>query len=326
VLWVANKIKNRLKDTCSTFVYYNNEIVKIKRKFSKIDLAKNVLIRYYRSIPKTNKPKISRIYDGLSSTSRGIGDAVCSSAFYHVAANQKQLKYLITKNPYHSRISAFNPYYIDGKPKNIFPTEKLSDFNVGNGHLINQFQRVLGLKTEAIPKTYLKTNELKIPNKIAFNFSTGGSAFFKTNYHLPRQLTNEQKFIFQRFINERKDYEFIEVDKEFHQWENCINKCGLNITDTIKELSTCNWYIGLNSGPLHLAAGLGLNLIQIINIPHAQYTYLPILREQSAEDLVWLYPTYTLHRNDEHELVKIFTLNNLNKCLQKEIYPYDNQF
>ena len=72
-------------------------------------------------------------------------------------------------------------------------------------------------------------------------------------------------------------------------------------------MSKCEYFLGIDSGPMHMAAGLGLKSIVIINNT-GNNIYLPRIKECDIPNSEWLYPQ-NVHLN-------------LSRAFNGEIYPY----
>jgi hypothetical protein len=103
----------------------------------------------------------------------------------------------------------------------------------------------------------------------------------------------------------------------------CTNFCGKSIDESIIELSTCDYFIGLNSGFMNLAASFDIKSIIIINLPESYELVLPRLKDIDVKDSNWLYPQNVhLHQDNETDLVPMFSSENLLKAINGDIYPF----
>jgi len=206
-------------------------------------------------------------------------------------------------------------------------TELLEFVDLGNGHVSQRFQRAFGLNVERIPKPFLDISNNPKKNKIGLHFSTGPSAFdlLEKGFKEPRQLQHNAKIEIEKFIN-NSNYEFVEFGgKQVLENEKIKNFTGTSIEDSIKELSECEFFIGLNSGFMSLAAAMSIKSIIIVNVPEVYNLYLPVIKDYWEEDMNWLYPQNVhLHQNGENELVKNVTQFNIEKAINGEVYPFWN--
>lgn len=302
------------------------EIIRQRIRFSKIDQCKDVLIDYYKNNRnlRPSRPRIEPC-DTLTSISRALGDAVNYSGFFEYAFKQDKLRYGITRNSYVMILKDFNPYINIGTGKRLFKSEDLGKYDWGNGNLLQRFCRSMGVEPPTIPRGFIGVKNLQVERqRIGFSFTTGNSAFHKTNYQHPRQIYPRNLFLFQKFINQHPEYEFVEFGKESIGLKGVTSRCGLTIEETIPLMATCGHFITLNSGLMHVALALKIPTVAIVNIPSIEKFYLPELIEFPIEDLSWFAPqTHILHQDGGNALVPPFSLKNLEKALHQETYPFD---
>jgi ADP-heptose:LPS heptosyltransferase len=90
----------------------------------------------------------------------------------------------------------------------------------------------------------------------------------------------------------------------------------------VKKMESCEFFLGIDSGPMHLAAVLELKSIVIIN-DSSSGLHLPCLKECRVPNSEWLYPQNThLNRAGENQLVARFNFENLAAAFLGETYPY----
>jgi hypothetical protein len=76
-------------------------------------------------------------------------------------------------------------------------------------------------------------------------------------------------------------------------------------------------------GPLHVAAALNVNIICITNFPPAEMICLPALKDIDQVESEWFYPqSVILHQDGEGPFVKQLSLENLQRALDGDLYPY----
>jgi hypothetical protein len=202
--------------------------------------------------------------------------------------------------------------------------ELFEQFNYGNGHIIQKMQRALGFTADIKPKGYLKTSTER-KKRICLHLSTGHSAFELSNQHpRPRQFYTEKLPVLQSFIDlYKKDYQFVELGGQSVGLAGVVNRCGASITESIDYLRESEFFIGLNSGFMNVAAALEVKSIIIVNIPSADKLYLPMLSDAPISDLTWLYPQNSyLHLDSQNELVPNFSLESLEAAIHGQVYPY----
>ena len=94
------------------------------------------------------------------------------------------------------------------------------------------------------------------------------------------------------------------------------------LNQIIEIIASCEYFLGIDSGPMHVAAALDIKSIIVINDP-TNNIYLPKIKECEIPNAEWLYPQNVhLNRINSNELVPYFDIQNLSKAFKGEIYPY----
>lgn len=291
----------------------------------------DIIIKHYEG-KKSSKPKIDekeqeRLHNAsvlnLTTFNPGLGDATILTS---LTKDTLKTKNIFSATRHWPALCKFNKALQKTRQFNQAIRTELLEFNdLGGGHLSQRLQRVLGLKVEEVPRPYLETNENTQINKIGLHFSTGPSAqeLKRRGFQEPRQLLSESKKIIKKFI-ENSHYNFCEFGQAKTLDSDKVQDCtGLSIEESIIELSKCEYFIGLNSGFMNVAAGLGLKSIIVVNVPSPKDLYLPVINDYGASDTNWLYPQNVhLFQNGENELVPSLSEDNLKKAIQGEIYPF----
>ena len=291
---------------------------------------KDYIISYYSNLEST-KNNINQINDYSSYTNivnynNGIGDVVTLNNLLFKDENARSNLNIFSQSKHFSDILHFNKFKDSNhiQSNDFLRVELLEFYNLGSGHLIQKMRRFLNLPIHAKPKSYLNTNKQKVTNKIGIHLSTGASAFSLNSHSRPRQIYPENIKIINDFIRQNPEYSFVEFGGESVGLQNCSNFCGKSIIDSIEELSTCEYFIGLNSGFMNLAACFNIKSIIIINIPiNASDVVLPVLKDIQMSDMNWLYPQNVhLHQDNKSKLVPQISYDNIKKALNGEIYPF----
>jgi len=297
--------------------------------------VKDILVKFY-SDKKSSRPEIDLSYLqnnndlSLSTFNQGLGDAIVLTC---LSENEKNF-HIYSPNKHWQTLIKFNEKLksipID---KKFIRTELLEFFNIGNGHLHQRLQRSFGLNVDLIPKGNLTpTKILKKDNKkIAICFSTGPSGLDLLNngFQNPRRLDVSAKIELSDFIK-NSSYKFIEIGSErMFNFDNVENLTNLSVEDSINELNSCEYFMGLNSGFMSVAAALSVKSIIFINVPRVQDAYLPVIKDiydessRRGQDVQWLFPQNVfLHQHGSNELVPVVTRDNIQKAIDGEVYPY----
>ena len=199
-----------------------------------------------------------------------------------------------------------------------------------NGHYIQQIHKSLGLNTPDLPRGGLKLqkNEEIQKNKVVLNFNAGehSSVQKQTIHPRAREFYAEHRETIQKFIFANSQYDFVEVGTEFSDLENVKNETGKPLNVAIDHLYQADFYLGINSGITNLAAAIGVKSIVMLNFPNAEYIKLPQIVRLNLPDMDWLYPQNVhLHMDEDSDLCRIFSYQNLEKAFNGEIYPFFRQ-
>jgi hypothetical protein len=259
----------------------------------------------------------------------GVGDSLALYLFDATDNNPKNINLYFNN----SIAQEFSPYnsYINSiftttlKPKNFWICLLQSNFDCGGGHFIQKIRNTFNLKKQIKPQALLSSDVLEIKNKVVLTFDKG--PVDQRNIHeKARVLYPENKKIIQDFIDKNLNkFSFVEVGRHFSGLENVENKTDIGIQDTTAEIASCEYFMGIHNGLMHIAAAFNKKSIIIINFPSAKHLYLPALKELTIPDQDWLYPQNVhLHQDEDGELVKQLTYNNIEKAFSGEIYPYWN--
>jgi hypothetical protein len=291
------------------------------------DIANKIIDFYKDKTPLIKKP-INFEIKGLINYNPGLGDALSVTSISKVAAKQNKEIAINSPSPHFPALCKFNPYY---KPiHNHVPLIRAEFiqgyYEAGNGHFFQWLQRACCLEPDLKPKATIIYEKPKIKNRIILHLSVGVHATVQkqTIHPRAREFYPEHKETLQKFILDNKDkYEFIEIGTNFSGLNNVQNKCGLKLEESIHEMAQGEYFLGLHSGVMHVAAALDLKSIIIINFPRANNLYLPYLKDIGLADMNWLYPQNVhLHEDDKGELVPMFSYENIEKALDGAIYPY----
>ena len=308
----------------------------------------DIIISFYRNKKKsgiafTEDLKEISFYNKL-------GEAIMFSSIPEKSFYENQNIYLNKNlNYFLDLILKTNPYF---KYKNIEKSPSIhqivENFNCGNGNILQQTYRILGLNVDIKPKGNLYINKTKKKNLIGLHLDGVSAGRFYPN---GRVVYEHNIKILQEFINNNPEYTFIQFGQGQKKEENLLStgisqplkddKTGLlenvedylnkDITETLNKIAECEYFICLNSSFYHAAIALDIKTICLINMPIIQECYLPILVNEmlpctppfSHWDKNWLYPQAVhLHQDGQNELVKMFSKENLKKALNGDIYPF----
>lgn len=293
----------------------------------KIDQTR--IIRFYKRLTQKSKLKLPFSLEKftLTNTPLGLGDTVVLTHLPRVANQAGKQVSIYAPSWCFDTLTQFNPYY----RHRLMPFWAAADvlkhhFDLGNGHFIQRIQRAFGFTPELCPRGCIVVPGAKTEaGRVVFHFDAGlHSVWQRANVHpKARQIYPENMSIIQQFINEHQEMQFAEVGTKFSGLKEVEDWTNLPLVETIQRMSCCEYFMGIMSGPLHIAAALDLKIINIINFPDATSICLPTLKDTNLIESEWYYPqSVLLHQDAEGEFVLKFSLNNLERAINGELYPY----
>lgn len=287
------------------------------------------IINFYRDqdeVPKVPVPWEFR-FKNLTNTPKGIGDTMLLTPF----ANIRRVWSTSESFP---TLMYFCPEYRDWIPRDLICADRLQKrYAMGNGHLIQRLHRVFGLEPPLKPKGSLEVKGVdRVKNRVAINLLPGHAhVSWQRRYIHPRarEVYDETVKGLQGFVRDHGGYHWCEIGSKRSNWINeAQDKTGIGLFETIRFLATCEYYVGVISGPMHIAAALDVKCIVIINFPDANRIFLPTLKDIPQVEQEWFLPQAVhLHQESDGPLVKRFSVDNLAKAFDGGIYPYfDDRF
>ena len=221
---------------------------------------------------------------------------------------------------------SFNPYYKPGLTPFCAVADVLyHSFDLGNGHLIQRLRRAYGLPIELKPHGCIEVAARTTLSRIALHFEAGSQAEWQRHHIRPdaRMLSRSSKAALEALIAARPDFEFVELGKRSCGIKGAIDYTGISLTETIEVIASARYFIGIMSGPMHLAAALNLKLICITNFPSPESICLPTLKDIDQVESEWFYPqSVILHQGGDGPFVKQVSTENLQRALDGDLYPY----
>jgi ADP-heptose:LPS heptosyltransferase len=289
----------------------------------------DLIIRYYQESQLVPKRRLTRDLSehALTNTPFGLGDTLLLTQLPWVGAWQGKRRYIASPSPYFEPLVRFNPHFVPAGRRQAVAADHLQlRYDLGNGHLIQRLQRAFGLIPDLIPRGFLGIPEQPIPGRVVLHFEAGSShvAWQRIFIHpRARQLYPQSRRIIERFIDAHPEMTFCQVGNSGATLTGVEDCTGLSLEQTIKVISCCEYFLGIISGPMHLATAMRLKCVVILNFPHAAEIFLPTLKDIDLIESEWLYPQNVhLHQDNEGPLVKGLSLKNLEKAFQGELYPY----
>lgn len=291
-------------------------------------IPEDLLIQHFAALRSVPKPSLREQLDeyALTNTSLALGDTVILTTLPAVAALQGTQRYVDSDSPHFQALMRFNRHYLPAQGRVRAPIGQLdARYNLGNGHLTQKIQRAFGLQPLDRPSGYLDIAPQPVPGRVALHFEAGTHALWQRTHVHPRarQLYPESRSIIQEFIRQHPGWSFLQFGKKAAPFDGVADATGLPLDRTIALLASCEYFIGIVSGPMHLATALGLRCVIILNFPRASEIMLPTLKHTGVVESEWLYPQNVhLHQEDSAPLVPRLSLRNLHRAVQGELYPF----
>ena len=183
---------------------------------------------------------------------------------------------------------------------------EIAKYNWGGGHCTQRIQRSLGLPISLRPCPILKKDINPFKGYVFVHLATDTD--WKRN--TPNSLDRDSQDVV---------FEFFKKNRHLTPY---YFRNDLPLTLLFTMMSRCEYFLGIDSGPMHIAAGLGLKSIVIINNV-GNNIYFPKIKECDIPNSEWLYPQNVhLNTNGENPLVPHLSEENLSSSFAGEVYPY----
>ena len=294
---------------------------------SRID--QSTILRFYRGVDEVRKLHFFFSFNELTLVNMdgGLGDSISLTDLPRSAAFHNREVTVHSSSPFFKAVMKFNPYYKFAVSSFLVSTHFVQMYDLGGGHVIQRFQRAYGFSTDARPRGCIEVpNARMTPGRMVLHFEPSSFVVDQRGAGIhprPREVYPENMAIIQCFVRRHPEMHFCEVGCKSSGLRGVDDWTGLSMEETIERMASCEYFVGVNSGPLHVAAALGLKLITIINFPDPTKIYLPLLKDIGLVDSQWLYPqSVLLHEDGQGELVARFSLENLERAMNGELYPY----
>lgn len=308
-----------------------------RRKFANPRKAVSDMIRMaYRSAPKIvlrPRPPICTSEMIATVTAPGIGDCLMLTDLPFIA-NENQRRVNVWSPARHFvDVMAFHPCYKVENNENPVVNPFLVDilrlnecYDLGNGHQLQRLRRAWRLPVNNLPFPVLNRTKEAIASRVILHFepSARNVSWQRTNWHpRMRELYPENKTELEHFIKKRNDLEFIEVGKVSSEIKGARFVPTGNVKELIELIQSGTWFIGIMSGPLHIAVAYGLSCVVVVNYPKARQIVLPCLAWTGTPEEEWMYPqNMHLHQEGESPLVPRFSRESLSAAFSGDVYPF----
>jgi len=268
------------------------------KRLSKEEVS-SILINYYKDVNSYKEFRQPFEADSIFNLANGLGDSLILSPFLiDKKVNSRLLEELNNDIQF-----CVSERFTDDSELDI---AEISNYNWGGGHCIQRIQRALGLPIHARPYPTLRKEKSPLKGYVFVHLITNTD--WKRN--TPNSLDIDDQYAIKDFFESNPHltpYYF---------------KNDLTLPLLFYIMSKCEYFLGIDSGPMHMAAGLGLKSIIVINNT-GNNIYLPRIKECDIPNSEWLYPQNVhLNTKGENPLVSSFSLENLSMAFNGEIYPY----
>lgn len=288
-------------------------------KYTKDDIRKmlrRVREKYYIPLP------YREIYNDLfwQNEAMWLGDTSFLTVLPYKGALQNKTLYVKSSSVFLEPLMKYNKHYVKSLSNEHHTSiHDINGYDFGGGHFLQILERALGLEVDIKPKTYFDIKCDKVKNSVLINIEG----------HHYNHLTSQVIYILQKFVDRNKDkYTFVETyAKQEDPYLKDIYYIYTDVFNLIKEMSKFEYFIGFDSGLMHIASGLNIKSVIVIDDILGLKTDMLYLPREFDSDLMpgtdYLYPQNVhLYMNDENELVKQFTLDNLERAIGGDLYPY----
>jgi hypothetical protein len=260
----------------------------------------------------------------LTNTVPGLGDTAMLTDIEHAAHSIGQMAYATSQSPHWGPLMDHCPTHVNKWfPVRVCLPGAHRKWGLGPGHLLQRARRMFGLPQVAVPKGNLVVPGVeKVPGRICFHTAAGPQAEWqRRNVHPRARILYPGSMVALRKLADGPG-SFIEVGTArtlFHS--NIEDGTGKDLTKLIRLMAECEFFVGINSGPMHVAAALGLKIVALVNFPKP--FLLPNLMDTGTVEEEWLYPQQcVLHQDIDSPWWPLATLKNLEAALGGDVYPY----
>jgi hypothetical protein len=268
------------------------------RRLDKEEVS-SILVDYYKDLNSHKEFRSPFEAGSIFNLANGLGDSLILSSFLSDRkVNNELLRELNNSVSFCDSERFTNDQELD--------IAEIANYNWGGGHCIQRIQRALGLPIQPLPYPTLGKNKSPLKGYVFVHLIT--------NTDWKRNTANSLDIDDQYLI---KDFFIRNTHLTPYYFKN-----DLPLPLLFYIMSKCEYFLGIDSGPMHMAAGLGLKSIIVINNV-GNNIYLPRIKECDIPNSEWLYPQNVhLNTKGENPLVPSFSLENLSMAFNGEIYPY----
>lgn len=297
----------------------------ITRKQDVVDL----IVNHYRQQPaKPLKPLPEQMPTTLSTVTMGLGDTMMMTDMPRAAHQQGKDLTCFSGSPHFLQLMSFNPFWKQHTDKAFMVNapDMVRQYDCGNGHYLQRIRRAFGLKINDCPRGCLNWRGTRGSRRVILHFEPGVHVNWQRKEIHPkaRHLYADTKSELEKFIMERsrQGFRFFQVGKG-PVIRGAIPLNTPTTIDLVNQIGQASWFIGIMSGPMHVAAALELKCVAIVNFPYAEVIVRPTLKVTGQVEEEWHYPQNVhLHQDGEGPLVPKANCLNLHRAFDGLIYPF----
>jgi len=284
----------------------------------------DTIIRHYRELQPRPLPSFDRQGSNtITNHWTGLGDTVMLTSLPLSSMGEV---FVTTNSSYADALSQHAVVWtgpMKGNPVNVDYVRQC--FQIGNGHLLQRLERVFDLCPFPRPEGCLGPKIIPFENRVILHFEPGGFVEWQRQHLHPdaRRLLPVSKLILETFIEDHPELDFINIACNPEEIRGARHIVTPGTHELIETIGSARWFIGILSGPLHVATALGLNCITLMDYPAAQHIILPTLVDAGVYEMEWLYPqNMHLHQTSDGPLCRRLSLVTMEQAFNGEIYPF----
>lgn len=288
--------------------------------------AEDRILEHYRLARPVAAGRSKAVFNDrytITNVAQGLGDSMILTDVWNASGRTVQ-PYSNSKN--FAALTGFIPGWSNRSISPLmidYPTANVT-WDLGNGHNIQRIRRLFGVPVDVKPKGDLSgvVSHTRNPRKVVIHLDPG--------VHVNWQRRN---------IHPRARQVYPENIEAISTWArasgmDCFTVGGVMVpgirhvsTPTVEslvhEIATASWFVGIMSGPMHVATALGLRCVVIINFPEANRIFLPTLVSTGQVEEEWFYPQNVhLHQDGDGPLVPRFSEDTLKAAFAGDVYPF----
>lgn len=285
----------------------------------------DIILNHYRTVtPKPLKPFTLPEGAVLSSVCTGLGDSMmltdlprASRGDHQSFSPSEHFRWLMRRNPHWKEVE--DKHFLINAP------DLVRQYDCGNGHYLQRIRRAFGCKVDDKPRGCIVWKGTRHTNRVILHFDAGVHALWQRREIHPqaRIISPQTRIEITKFIERNKNLEFVEVGKNPLRLKGTRHIKTDNTGELIETIAQAAWFLGIISGPMHVATALELKCVVILNFPSPDSIFLPTMVVTDQVESEWLAPQ-NVHLSQEGDgpLVKKSTADNIQRAFDGALYPY----